>query len=170
MVMSQPAGDTVPHGVGRTVRAYVGPINAAGLDIIKTFEGFSPTVYEDPVGIPTIGYGSTWTASGERVTLDHKPITEAQAEALLLREVRRAEGAVRRLIAWPLTANAFSALVSFTYNLGPGNLQRSSLRMKLNRGDLLGAADEFPKWRRAGGRVLRGLVRRRAAERALFLR
>ncbi|NQV59039.1 MAG: lysozyme, partial [Alphaproteobacteria bacterium] len=58
---------------------------------------------------------------------------------------------------------------SFTFNLGSGRLQGSTLRMKANRGDMLGAADEFPKWRRAGGRILRGLVRRRAEERALWL-
>ena len=154
---------------GETPRNYRGPINVAGLELIKVFEGFSPTVYRDPVGIPTIGYGSTWDAAGERMTMDHPPISDVDAERLLRRDVRHAEDAVRRLILFPLTANEFSSLVSFTYNLGSGNLQRSTLRMKLNRGDILGAADEFPKWRRAGGRVLRGLVRRRAAERALFL-
>ena len=73
------------------------------------------------------------------------------------------------IIKTALTENQFSALVSFTFNLGAGALQRSTLRMKLNRGEVQGAADEFPKWLIAGGRILAGLVRRRAAERALFL-
>ena len=68
-----------------------------------------------------------------------------------------------------LTQNQFDALISFVYNLGAGNLQASTLLRKLNNLDFLGAADEFPKWRKAGGRVLQGLVRRRLAERSLFL-
>ena len=68
-----------------------------------------------------------------------------------------------------ISDNQFSALVSFTFNVEAGALQRSTLRMKLNRGEYQNAADEFPKWRMAGGRILAGLVRRRAAERALFL-
>ena len=68
-----------------------------------------------------------------------------------------------------ISDNQFSALVSFTFNVGAGALQRSTLRMKLNRGEYQNAAGEFPKWRMAGGRVLAGLVRRRAAERALFM-
>ena len=83
-------------------------------------------------------------------------------------ELARTEYDVSRLINVPLTENQFGALVSFTYNVGSGNLKASTLRQKLNRGDYAGAADEFPKWRRAGGKILRGLVRRRAAERALF--
>ena len=79
------------------------------------------------------------------------------------------EGAIRRLIKTPLTINQFSALCSWGFNVGSGNVQSSSLRILLNRGDVEGAADEFPKWRKAGGRVLSGLVRRRVAERALFL-
>jgi len=76
---------------------------------------------------------------------------------------------VDRLIESPLTWDEFSALVSFTYNVGAGALQRSTLRQKLNRGDYLGAGNELPKWRIGGGRVLLGLVRRRAEERSLFL-
>ncbi len=143
--------------------------NDDGLDIIKSFEGFSAEPYICPAGVPTIGYGSTWAADGDPVTMDHPAITEAEAERLLRQEVRRTERAVDRLIAAELTENMFSALVSFTYNVGSGNLQRSTMRMKLNRGDYEAAADEFPKWRRAGGRILKGLVRRRAEERALFL-
>ena len=96
-------------------------------------------------------------------------ISEAEAEALLIRDLENSEGWVSRLIKTALTENQYSALVSFTFNVGAGALQRSTLRMKLNRGEFQGAADEFPKWRIAGGRILAGLVRRRAAERILFL-
>jgi lysozyme len=121
------------------------------------------------VAIPTIGYGSIWGLDGGRVSLAHPEIHEGEGEVLLARMLAHTERAVRRLITVPLTESRFAALVSFTYNVGSGNLQRSTLRMKANRGDMRGAADEFPKWRRAGGRILRGLVRRRAVERALWL-
>ena len=151
-------------------------INARGVEIVKLFEGLedgdpdTPGLepYLCPAGVPTIGYGATWGLGGYRVTLDHPAITPAQAEALLRRDLGRAERAVANLLRVPVTIEQFSALVSFTYNLGSGNFQASTLRAKLNRGDVEGASAEFPKWRRAGGRILLGLVRRRAAERALF--
>ena len=80
------------------------------------------------------------------------------------------EQAVLRLIHVPLTNNQFSALVSFTYNVGSGNLASSTLRQKLNRQEYDAAADEFPKWRRAAGKILKGLVLRRKEEQALFQR
>ena len=88
---------------------------------------------------------------------------------MLRKEITHVEKGIRRLIKAELTENMFSALCSFAFNVGTGNLQRSTLRMKLNRGQYEDAADEFPKWRRAAGRILKGLVRRRASERALFL-
>ena len=97
------------------------------------------------------------------------PEAEAETETLLIRDLENSEGWVSRLIKTALTENQYSALTSFTFNVGAGALQRSTLRMKLNRGEYQGAADEFPKWRIAGGRILAGLVRRRAAERSLFL-
>jgi lysozyme len=143
--------------------------NDAGLEIIRHFEGFSPVPYLCPAGIATIGYGSIRDAQGRRVTLGHGEIDRHTGELLLARHLRLMERRVARLVAVKVTSNEFSALVSFAYNLGSGAFRRSTLRAKLNRGDRRGAADEFPKWRRAGGRVLRGLERRRAAERALFL-
>jgi lysozyme len=140
-----------------------------GLSIIKRFEGWSPRPYRDPIGIPTIGYGSIWGLDRNRLTMAHRKITQVEGEAMLFRILLHTERAVRRLIIEPLTSNEFSALISFTYNLGAGNLQRSTLRMKANRGDMTGAAAEFPKWRRAGGRILPCLVRRRAAEQRLWL-
>jgi lysozyme len=83
--------------------------------------------------------------------------------------VRHSEKAIRKLVKTELTENMFSSLCSFIYNVGSGNFQRSTMRMKLNRGQHEEAADEFKKWRKAGGRVSKGLVRRRKQERELFL-
>jgi len=144
-------------------------INAAGLEIIKSFEGYSSNVYLDPIGIPTIGYGSIWDSHGHRVTINHPSISKDEGEILLRNEIKHVERAIEKLTEVPLTSNEFSALCSFTYNVGSGNYQASTLRNKLNDDDYDGAADEFPKWRRAGGRILKGLVRRREAEQELFL-
>ena len=144
-------------------------INEAGLGIIKRFEGWSSSAYQCPAGRWTIGYGATWDIKGNAVTRSHPDITEVQGDALLKREIRHVEGAISRLITAKLTDNMFSAICSWAFNVGTGNLQRSTLRRKLNRGDYESAADELPKWRRAGGRILKGLVVRRKYERALFL-
>ena len=142
--------------------------NDAGIEIIKHFEGWSAKGYQDPIGIWTIGYGSIWELCGGRVTAKTPPLSEEEGELLLRRELNHVEKAVDRLIIVELTGNAFSSLCSFTYNLGSSRLKSSTLRAKLNRGDYKGASAEFPKWRRAGGRILSGLVRRRVEERKLF--
>jgi len=143
-------------------------INKAGLNIIKHFEGWSDTPYLCPANRWTIAYGSTWDIRGNPVTADHPRITEKQGEALLRKEVHHIENAIRRLIKVPLTENQFSALCSWGFNVGSGNVQNSTLRMKLNRNDVEGASDEFRKWRKAGGKILKGLVVRRQAEQQLF--
>ena len=148
--------------------AWDGHINEAGLGIIKSFEGWSSPPYLCPAGRWTIGWGSTWDIDGNAVTGNHPDIDEEHGTDLLKRELRHVESAIGKLIKVPLTEGQFSALASWAFNVGTGAMQRSTLRMKLNRGQYEDAADEFPKWRRAGGRVLKGLVRRRAAERALF--
>ena len=145
-------------------------INERGIEIVKSFEGLALRPYVCAGGVNSVGYGATHSSTGGPIDLDMEPITEDEAEALLIRDLESAEGWVSRLIKTALTENQYSALVSFTFNVGGGGaLQRSTLRMKLNRGEYQGAADEFPKWRMAGGRILAGLVRRRAAERSLFL-
>ena len=144
--------------------------NAAALELITCFEGFSATPYRCPAGVWTVGYGSTRTPDGKRIDEDTPPIARDEAKAWLMTTLKRTERAVDRLIAVALSENQFGALVSFTYNVGSGNLAASTLRAKLNRGDYQGAAEEFPKWRLAKGKVLAGLVRRRAAEQALFER
>jgi len=133
-----------------------------GLDLIKSFEGLRLSAYKDVVGVVTIGYGTT---SGVKMG---DTITKERAEELLREDVKRFEGQVLRLVKVPLTQGQLDALVSFTYNLGAGNLGNSTLLRLLNAGDYAGAAAQFDRWNKAGGKVLAGLVRRRAAERALF--
>ena len=139
-------------------------ITQNGLDLIKRFEGFSRTVYFCPAGYPTIGYG--------HVVKDDEDfsagIDEAQAEELLRQDAQIAERAVLRLINVLLTDGQFDALVSFTYNLGGGALQRSTLRRKINREEHAEVPEQFMRWVWAGGRKLRGLVRRRAAEAGFY--
>jgi GH24 family phage-related lysozyme (muramidase) len=137
-------------------------ITQAGIDLIKQFEGFSPAIYICPAGYPTIGYGHV-VKPQERQQFA-SGITPEQAETLLRQDVQTAERAVLRLITVPLTDGQFDALVSFTFNLGAGALQRSTLRRRVNRGDHAGVPPEFRKWVWAGGRKLQGLVRRREAE------
>jgi lysozyme len=144
-------------------------INASGLELIKHYEGWRDAVYLCSAARCTIGWGSTWDRDGNAITLKHLDITKKQGEYLLLREVRHSEAAIRKLVKTELTENMFSSLCSFIYNVGSGNFQKSTMRMRLNRGLHEEAADEFPKWRRAGGRIVKGLVRRRKQERELFL-
>lgn len=145
--------------------------NQAGINLIKEFEGVRLEAYPDPAHgwkVPTIGVGHTSAAGHPPVTKGMK-ITMAEAESILRRDLQIFEAAVARNVKVPLTGNQFSALVSFTFNLGEGALATSTLLRKLNAGDYAGAADEFPRWNKANGKVLNGLVRRRAAERALFM-
>lgn len=139
-------------------------ITEDGIRLIKGFESFSAVPYRCPAGIWTIGYGHT----GPEVHEDTPAITLSQGEDLLMHDLQRFEQAVLRLITRPLTNGQFSALVSFTFNLGAGALQRSSLRMKCNRGEDAQMPAEFMKWVWAGGRKLPGLMRRRRAETALY--
>jgi len=133
-----------------------------GLDLIKSFEGLRLSAYKDVAGVVTIGYGTT---SGVKMG---DTITKERAEELLREDVARFEAQVQRLVKVPLTQGQHDALVSFVYNLGPGNLSNSTLLRLLNSGDYNGAAAQFDRWTKAGGKTLAGLVRRRAAERALF--
>tara|TARA_B100001123_G_scaffold433417_1_gene558101 strand:+ start:4504 stop:4944 length:441 start_codon:yes stop_codon:yes gene_type:complete len=142
-------------------------ITKEGLELIKQFEGFEPEVYLDAAGYPTIGYGHL--IRKEEGNMYANGITEAAAEALLAKDVWSAERAVLRLIKVPLTDGQFDALVSFTFNLGSGALQRSTLRRKVNREEHNAVPREFRRWVWAGGRKLRGLMRRRKAEAALYL-
>lgn len=145
-------------------------ISSDGLDLIERFEGFRSHPYRDAVGVWTIGYGCTQYLDGRKVTGNDRPITHTQAEELLEDLCNRVYGpGVERLVKIEIDQDKFDALVSFAYNVGLANLSTSTLLRKLNAGDIEGAAAEFPKWSRAGGKVLLGLVRRRDAERLRFL-
>ena len=146
------------------------PVNSDTLNLIKSFEGFVPNWYRDPVGVWTCCYGHTDMA-GEPFYAQTKTkrFTEIEGSEILNRDLRKYELAVNRNVKVPLNANQYGALVSFTYNLGEGNLKKSTFLKKVNAGDFAGAANEFGKWVNAGGKQLAGLVRRRKAERDLFL-
>ena len=136
-----------------------------GLALIKEFESLRLDAYQDSVGVWTVGWGHT----GKDVTKD-TTISEATAELLIREDVSHAERCVSRFTAGlsPLTQGQFDALVSFAFNVGCDALHRSTLLNKLLDGDRDGAADEFQKWNKAGGKTLAGLTRRRAAEAELF--
>lgn len=144
-----------------------------GLELIKKFEGFYPKPYRDPVGIWTIGYGTTYYLIGSKkvaVKSTDKPLTEPEASKIL--EIQLAtiyEPFVNQLVKKPLNQNQFDALVSFVYNLGASALQRSTLlkKINLNPNDTSIRA-EFQKWRLAGGKVLPGLILRRNEEADLY--
>lgn len=136
-----------------------------GLELIKQYEGFSPVIYRCPAGYDTIGYGHL-IRQGEDFAEGISPLW---AEELLRRDVAESEHAVLRLIAVPLTDGQFDALVSFTFNLGAGALQRSSLRRAINRGEYDEAPEQLRRWVYANGKRLKGLVRRREAEIERFL-
>lgn len=138
-------------------------VSETGIQLIKNFEGCVLNAYKCPAGVWTIGYGHT---SGVK---EGQTITKAQAEELLIQDLRPFEIGVNNLVNVPLNQNQFDALVSFCYNLGTGNLKKSTLLKLLNKGDYNGAAEQFDRWVYAGGEKLNGLVKRRSAEKKLFL-
>lgn len=137
-----------------------------GIAVIKFFESLSLKAYPDPAtgGEPwTIGYGHTGgVKKGDT-------ITEDEANDMLVADLAKFERAVSRLVKVKLTQGQFDGLVSFSFNVGPGRLEKSTLLRKLNIGDYFGAASEFRRWNKAAGQVMRGLTRRRFAEERLFL-
>jgi lysozyme len=143
-------------------------LTQAGLDEIKLSEGLRLSPYLDAVNVPTIGYGNTFYEDGTRVKITDKPITKERAEQLLLNTLKRFAAQIYPMIKVPVSNNEFSALLSFVYNVGPANFQSSTLLRKLNDGDRVGAAQQFSRWNKAGGKVLPGLVARRFREEKLF--
>lgn len=140
-------------------------ISDKGLDLIKRFEGFRDTAYLCPAGVWTIGYGHTQDVK------EGDTITQDKAEELLREEVaaKYEPIVVSNTNGLELTQGQFDALVSFVYNVGAYNFETSHLLSLLKAGDIEGAAAQFERWNRAGGKVLDGLTARRAAERELFL-
>jgi lysozyme len=133
-----------------------------GINLIKRFEGFSSSIYICPAGYPTIGYGHV-VRDGEKHRFA-EGIDKAEGEELLRQDVFWAERGVLRLINVPLSDGQFDSLVSFTFNLGTGALQRSTLRRKVNREEHEDVPAQFNRWVWAGGRKLKGLIHRRNME------
>jgi lysozyme len=143
---------------------------APALALIVEFEGFRSKAYRDPIGLPTIGYGTTVYPDGRKVRMGDVVSKEAAMSYALHDITTERIPGIQRIIKVPLHDNELCALISFCYNVGVSALKRSTLARKLNAGSpRVEVANEFLKWTRAGGRVLAGLVRRRKAERALFL-
>jgi lysozyme len=139
-----------------------------GIELIQKFEGFRDDAYICPAGKPTIGFGTTQYGEGRPVKIGDK-VTYDQAVELLKADVVHFENCIRKLVKVPLTQNRFDALVSFTYNLGCGALERSTLLKKLNvNPDDPAIRWEFHKWNKGGGHILEGLTRRRFAEADLY--
>ncbi|HVW56009.1 MAG TPA: lysozyme, partial [Rhizobiaceae bacterium] len=137
-------------------------INAAGLELIKSFEGLRLQAYRDSVGIWTIGYGHTAGVKAGQT------ITEVQASQFLLADLSDAEGAVEKFVTVPLNDNQFAALVSLTFNIGAEAFRRSTLRKKLNAGDYAAVPGQLTLWVKGAGKTIPGLVRRRKAESDLW--
>ncbi len=140
-----------------------------GIQLIEYFEGFESKPYRCPSGVPTVGFGSTVYPDGTPVRMDDEPITEAQATSLLKGQLKRYEDGVNRYVTSDINQNQFDALVSFAYNVGLGNLQRSTLLKKVNKDpkDPM-IADEFKRWTRCNGVILNGLKERRCKEAELY--
>lgn len=137
--------------------------------LARRFEGCYLRPYLCPAGVPTIGYGATYYEDGSRVTLLDPQITIERAEELLLWMVRtKYLPAVIRLCPGIDDPLRLAAIIDFTFNLGAGNLQASTLRKRINAGRWEDVPDELRKWVKGGGRVLAGLVKRRAAEAVLI--
>jgi len=144
-------------------------IGENGINLIKKFEGFSSKPYLCPAKICTIGYGNTFYEDGKKVTLKDPVINESRAVDLLKFTLSKFEQYVDSYCVDTITQNQFDALVSFCFNLGPANLKNSTLLKKVNKdpNDPTIRA-EFMKWTKAGGRTLKGLVKRREAEADLY--
>lgn len=138
-------------------------INQKGLNLIKHFEGCRLEVYLDAVGLPTVGYGHM-----DKSLKVGDNITQEEADRLLAEDLARFEDGVNDLLAVHVNDNEFSALVCLAFNIGLGAFGKSTLLKKVNN-KMPDAAQEFLKWTKAGGTVLKGLVRRRQAEMELFL-
>jgi lysozyme len=136
------------------------------IEKIKQWEGLRLRSYQDSAGVWTIGYGHT--SDGAFKVGPGQTITEAKATELLRVDLREAEQAIDRGVTVPLSDNQFGALVSFAYNVGNAAFRKSTLLRKLNAGDYDAVPSELAKWNKAGGKVVQGLVNRRAAEAGLW--
>jgi len=140
-----------------------------GINLISGFEDTRFKAYDDGVGVWTIGIGTTVYPNGVKVKKGDT-CTLDQAKTYFKHDLAKFEKTVNESVVVPLTQNQFDALVSLTYNIGSGAFKNSTLLKLLNKGEYQGAADQFLVWNKADRKVMKGLVRRREAERALFLK
>lgn len=143
-------------------------VNQDGINLIKRFEGFRATAYQDSVGVWTIGYGTTGRAGVGIVPAKGMTITEEEAEWYLQKAINKFIASIEPSITAPINENQFAAYVSLSYNIGPRAFKRSSTLRHFNAGNIAKASANILLWNKAGGKVLRGLERRREAEMALF--
>lgn len=138
--------------------------------LCRQFEGYRARPYLCPAGVPTIGYGSTYYADGRKVTLEDSLMDEPTARSLLMAELAHTyfPAVLRHCPVLATDERKCNAIVDFCYNLGVGRLQTSTLKRKINSQDWSGAKEQLMLWTKGGGKVLPGLVKRRAAECALF--
>ena len=142
---------------------------AAGVALVRAFEGFRARPYLCQAGYPTVGYGALRYLDGMAVTLDGRAVSVEEAESMLRRDLGAAEVAIARLVSRPLDQCRFDALASFVFNLGAGAFRASTLRRRVDAGDDAEAVRQFGRWVFAAGVRSAGLVRRRAAEAALYM-
>lgn len=144
-------------------------LNTAGYRLICRFEGFSSKPYLDSIKVPTIGYGNTFYSNGKRVTLLDNSITELEAFEMFKEIADKFAAKVSKLVTSPIDQGQFNALVSLTYNIGPANFEKSTLLRKVNfNHNDPSIREEFLKWNKAGGNVLKGLTIRRKAEADIY--
>lgn len=144
-------------------------LNNAGISLIKKWEGWRARAYKDAVGVWTIGYGHTSMAGAPKV-VPGMVISRSEGELMLRKDLKKYEKAVQASVKVPLNDNQYSALVSFCYNVGPGNFRKSSVLRYVNAKNFSGVPRRLALWNKAKGRVLKGLTRRRAAEGRLFMK
>lgn len=145
-------------------------ISQKGLNLIKKHEGFRNNPYLCPSGIPTIGYGNTYYNDSTKVKLTDTPITLKEGETLLKSVLKHFEQGVSNLIKVELNQNQFDALVSFAYNVGLGAFSKSTLLKLINNNpNDEGIKHQFKRWNKGGGKVLKGLKKRRNEEAYLYL-
>ena len=144
-------------------------VSPSGVDLICNFEGLRLKAYDDGVGVWTIGYGTTKYPNGIRVKKGDT-CTLDQAKAYMQNDLKAFEQTVNSAVKVPVSQNQFDALVSLAYNIGSTAFKNSTLVKRLNEGNYKAAANQFDVWVNAGGKRMQGLVNRRAAEKALFLK
>lgn len=142
-------------------------VSNKGLELIKEFEGFSSVAYLCSAKKATIGYGNTFWEDGTPIKIGEQ-ISKERAETLLKHVVDNFSVAVEVDIKIEVTQNQFDAMVSLAYNIGLGAFKNSTLLRQLNRGNFVGASQEFLRWNKSNGKPLLGLTRRREREKILF--